>query len=97
MDSLARMAGIGVFKLIRAFDAFTGLTPYAYIEQVRIHHAAELLRNGMGASLVACHTGFSDQAHLTRHFKRVLGVPPATYQRRARARRVQRETRMSTT
>jgi AraC-like DNA-binding protein len=31
--------------------------------------------------VVAAEAGFADQAHLTRHFKRIVGVPPGAYQR----------------
>jgi AraC-like DNA-binding protein len=86
LDALAEISGLGVFQLIRGFRAATGLTPYAYVEQLRIRRALEMLRAGVRASLVAHETGFSDQSHLTRHIKRVLGVPPATYQRWTLAR-----------
>lgn len=85
LETLAELSGLGMFQLIRAFRSAIGLTPYAYVEQLRIQRAKQLLRAGMKASLVAHETGFSDQSHLTRHLKRVLGVPPARYQRRALA------------
>jgi AraC-like DNA-binding protein len=53
---------------------------------VRVHRAAELLRGGMSASMVASATGFADQSHLTRLFKRLVGVPPGAYQRACRDR-----------
>ena len=49
--------------------------------QVRVHRAAFLLREGMAVSMVAAATGFADQSHLTRLFKRLVGVPPGEYQR----------------
>ena len=47
--------------------------------------ARELLTSDQFVSIadVATATGFADQSHLTRHFKRVLGMAPAAYSRRA--------------
>jgi AraC-like DNA-binding protein len=83
LEQLAELSGLSVFYLTRIFRAATGLSPYAYLEQVRVHRAAELLRDGVRISEVACRTGFADQSHLTRLFKRLTGVPPGRYQRSA--------------
>lgn len=83
LDTLADLSGVSVFYLIRIFRAATGLSPYAYLEQIRVHRAAQMLRDGLGVSRVAFLTGFSDQSHLTRLFKRLTGVPPGEYQRSA--------------
>jgi AraC-like DNA-binding protein len=83
LDFLASIAGLSVFHLIRVFRAATGLTPYAYLEQLRVHRAAVLLREGVPIPVVAWRTGFSDQSHLTRMFKRLTGVPPGRYQQSA--------------
>ena len=79
--TLAELSGLSVYHLIRVFRAATGLSPYAYHEQVRVHRAAWMLRNGLPISTVAHLTGFADQSHLTRLFKRLTGVPPGAYQR----------------
>lgn len=83
LDFLASIAGLSVFHLIRVFRAATGLTPYSYLEQLRVHRAAVLLREGVPIPVVAWRTGFSDQSHLTRMFKRLTGVPPGRYQQSA--------------
>jgi AraC-like DNA-binding protein len=80
LDELAAAANTTPFALLRAFRAVTGLPPHAYLNQVRVHRARELLDAGLRAAEVAAHTGFADQAHLTRHFKRSVGVPPRAYQ-----------------
>ena len=43
-----------------------------------------LLDRGVPPAEAAAEAGFADQAHLTRHFKRVVGVPPGAYQRARR-------------
>jgi AraC-like DNA-binding protein len=83
LDSLARLADMSQFHLIRVFRTATGLTPYAYLEQVRVNRAVALLRRGTPVSRTAFLTGFADQSHLTRFFKRLTGVPPGQYRRSA--------------
>lgn len=81
LSELADLTGLNQFALLRAFRGITGLPPHAYLNQLRVRHARLLLDSGLPAADVAVQTGFADQAHLTRHFKRVVGVPPAAYQR----------------
>jgi len=81
LAELAELTGLSQFSLLRAFRNETGLPPHAFLNQLRVRRARLLLDDGMPAAEVAVATGFADQAHLTRHFKRILGVPPAAYQR----------------
>ena len=81
LAELATLTGLSQFALLRAFRRETGLPPHAYLNQLRVRRARLLLDNGLAPADVAAQTGFADQAHLTRHFKRVLGVPPGAYQR----------------
>jgi AraC-like DNA-binding protein len=81
LAELAATTELSQFALLRAFRAEMGLPPHAYLNQLRIRRARLLLDDGVPAANVAAEVGFADQAHLTRHFKRVVGVPPAAYQR----------------
>jgi AraC-like DNA-binding protein len=72
------------FVLLRAFRKLTGTTPYRYRTLVRIAHAKELLARGASPAEVSAVLGFSDQAHLSRSFKRTYGVTPRAYGRIAR-------------
>lgn len=81
LADLAAMTGLSQFALLRTFRAATGLPPHAYLTQLRVRRARTLLDGGLPVAEVAALTGFTDQAHLTRHFKRVVGVPPGSYQR----------------
>ena len=78
---LADEAGLSTFHLIRVFRASFGLPPYKYLEQVRIQQARRLIRHGFPLTHVVHATGFSDQSHLTRYFKRIVGVTPGIYAR----------------
>jgi AraC-like DNA-binding protein len=81
---LARIAaecGLNAFQLIRVFQRVLGVTPYAYLVQLRVNRARNLLHQGVSVSEVAYSCGFSDQSHLTRVFKKAVGVPPGAYRR----------------
>jgi AraC-like DNA-binding protein len=81
LSVLAAAVDASPFSLLRAFRADTGLPPHAYVNQRRVRLARDLLSQGMRPADVAARVGFADQAHLTRHFKRIVGVPPRAYQR----------------
>jgi AraC-like DNA-binding protein len=83
LDGLAGAVGARPFALLRAFKAATGMPPHAYLTSLRVRQARRLLQAGVRPALVAAEVGFTDQAHLNRHFKRIVGVPPAAYQRAA--------------
>ncbi len=87
LDELAAAAGMSPFALLRAFRDATGLPPHAYLNQLRVRLARRLLDAGLPPADVAAEAGFADQPHLTRHFKRVVGVPPGAYQRERAASR----------
>lgn len=86
LGQIAAECGLSSFQLIRIFQRVLGVSPYAYVVQLRVNKARELLHQGVGVSEVAYSCGFSDQSHLTRVFKKAVGVPPATYQRAVRDR-----------
>lgn len=82
LGELAEFAGVSQFGLVRAFRGRFGLPPHAYLTQQRIHAARALLDAGTPAARVAAEVGFTDQAHLSRHFRRFVGVTPGRYQRK---------------
>lgn len=65
--------------LVRAFTRAFGLPPHAYLTGRRVAVARDLLLSGRRPADVAVAAGFYDQAHLTRHFLRHVGVTPARY------------------
>jgi len=81
LDELSEVAHVSRFHFVRAFAAEFGLPPHAFQMQVRIHRAQDLLAAGQQSATVAAATGFYDQSHFTRHFKRIVGVSPAHYAR----------------
>jgi len=79
LQALARSAGLSAFHLCRVFREAVGMTPHAYQTQIRVRRAKSLLRAGQPIILAATEAGFYDQAHLTRHFKRIMGLTPGRY------------------
>jgi AraC-like DNA-binding protein len=79
LRQLAFVSNISPFHLLRTFHDVVGLPPFEYQTQLRISQAKKLLRDGWSIADVAAETGFADQSHLTRHFKRVVGVTPGKY------------------
>ena len=79
LADLAAAAGTTQFQLIGLFRRGTGLTPHAYLTQVRLGEACRLLRRGVPIADAAIAAGFYDQSALTRHFKRCYGMTPLQY------------------
>jgi AraC-like DNA-binding protein len=81
LEDLGHRAGMCRFALVRAFAREVGLPPHAYQTHLRVLHACELIQRGTPLSIVALKVGFSDQSHLCRNFKRILGMTPGAYGR----------------
>ncbi|QDO96600.1 AraC family transcriptional regulator [Ferrovibrio terrae] len=81
LEELALAAGTDRFRLTRAFSAAYGLSPHAYLVQRRLNRARFLLSRGETPAAVAAATGFADQSHLGRWFRRAFGMTPAAYRR----------------
>lgn len=79
LTDVADECNMSTFHLIRVFRRLLGVSPYAYYSSHRINRARQLLNQGLPVSHVAYVCGFSDQSHLTRMFKRALGLPPGQY------------------
>lgn len=79
LADLAADLGLSRYQLLRAFRTTMGVPPYAWLAQYRVARARALLDAGLRPAEAAALVGFADQAHLTRWFRRVLGVTPAAY------------------
>jgi AraC-like DNA-binding protein len=82
LDDLARACGVDRFRLTRAFKAAFGLAPHAYLIQLRLARARQLLARGDSPAQVASALGFADQSHLGRWFRRAYQLTPADYRKR---------------
>ena len=79
LDDLAALTHLSRYHFLRVFRNTVGLTPHAYLTQIRIEAAKQLLGAGQPIAQVAAATGFVDQSHFTRRFKRITGVTPGQY------------------
>ena len=77
---LAAIAGLSLFHFARQFKQSAGVTPHHYLIKRRVERAREMLvRTDFSLSEIAIATGFSDQSHLARHFRQVLGTTPGQF------------------
>lgn len=79
LEQLCRQVGLSKSTLLRAFTQARGLTPYRYLETVRVNAAKRLLEQGASPLDAALQTGFSDQSHFTNYFTSFIGVAPGLY------------------
>jgi AraC-like DNA-binding protein len=79
LAQLTSITNLNPFHLLRIFRNKVGVPPHEYQTQLRIAHARKLIRYGKSISEAAQETGFFDQSHLSRNFKRIVGVTPGHY------------------
>ncbi|MFD5536982.1 AraC family transcriptional regulator [Streptomyces sp. NPDC127079] len=84
LEEAARLLYAHPAHLVRAFSGAYGIAPHQYLMSRRVGRARRLLLDGVPPGETATATGFYDQAHLTRHFKRLVGVTPGRYRDSAR-------------
>ena len=77
VSRIAQAVYISPYHFTKLFKQSTGQSPHRYVVEARVRKAKELLSTGkFTISEAAYQVGFFDQSHLTRHFKRVFGLPP---------------------
>jgi AraC-like DNA-binding protein len=79
INDLALATGLSPYHLIHVFTGAVGMSPHAYLNQVRVNRAKELLAAGGGLADAALAVGFADQSHFQRWFKKIIGVTPGKY------------------
>lgn len=80
LEELATLTGLSQSYFSHAFKASTGLPPHQWQMKARIERAKQLMLTGeFPMSVVAAETGFADQAHFTRVFRKTVGATPATW------------------
>lgn len=82
VEALARIVGMSVSQFSRSFRRAVGLPPHTYVVQCRVMRAQELLATTQLPLIeIALTIGFSDQAHFSRRFHELTGVPPGVFRR----------------
>jgi AraC family transcriptional regulator len=85
LDEIAAEVNLSAYHFARLFKQSTELAPHQYQIRCRVERAKELLQIGdMAIADVATQVGFYDQSHLSRHFKRIVGVSPKVIQQNSK-------------
>lgn len=79
LEDLCRLTGLSKYYLLRSFTKQKGISPYSYLETIRIDKAKKLLEQGILPIDAALQTGFTDQSHFSNFFKKFIGLTPKQY------------------
>ena len=80
LANIAAAAGVSKAECGRVFRRTLQTTPYAYLTEVRVARAAELLREGeLSVTEIALSTGFGSASHFSNAFRKVMGTTPSAY------------------
>jgi len=86
LQALANESGYSRVHFVRMFRAATGYSPHSYLLTLKLERVQELLKNpSMSLIDIALDCGFSSHSHMSRLFRKVLGVTPSAYRRSLRA------------
>jgi len=79
IETLAQLASLSPYYLIRSFQQQVGLPPHQYQRHWQLMHAKRSLRTTKPLAEIAAEHGFYDQSHFNRIFKRAFGITPGQY------------------
>lgn len=79
LEELAQLVNLDPLYLIRVFKKSTGISPHSYQIQKRIAQVQTLLRTGASLAEASFACGFFDQSHMSRAFKKVVGITPGSF------------------
>lgn len=79
LNQLSNLTGLSKYYLLHSFTKQKGISPYNYLQTIRIGKAKKMLEQGIAPIDVAFKTGFTDQSHFTNFFKKLIGLTPKQY------------------
>ncbi|PJJ27244.1 AraC family transcriptional regulator [Lacrimispora celerecrescens] len=79
LADLSKLTGLSKYYLLRSFTRQKGISPYSYLETIRINKAKKMLEQGIPPIEAALQTGFADQSHFSNFFKKFIGLTPKQY------------------
>lgn len=81
LEELLSMTTFGKSYLFRCFTKQVGVSPYRYLQTIRLDKAKHFLEEGIPPVEAAAMAGFADQSHFTNFFKEFIGLTPRQYQK----------------
>lgn len=81
LGELSEVTGLSKYHFLRQFTRQRGISPYNYVLNIRIGKAKKLLEGGASPAEAAYRTGFCDQSHFTKFFKRFIGLTPGYFKK----------------
>jgi transcriptional regulator GlxA family with amidase domain len=83
LEELARIAHMSRRNFLRVFREALGASPMAYLNQIRVARAVELLRHGgRSVTQIGFDVGFLDGNYFCRQFCQIMGESPGRHARR---------------
>lgn len=79
VEELARIVNLSPFYFMKLFKQELGVSPHAYINQLRINRAKDLMQKGESLLGIAYELGFTDQSHFSKTFLKTTGVSPIRF------------------
>jgi transcriptional regulator GlxA family with amidase domain len=80
LSMLATIADLSLYHFAREFKRSTGVAPHGYLVRKRVERAKDMLtRTDYSLTEIALAAGFSDQSHLARHFRQIVGSTPREF------------------
>lgn len=81
LEAISKHMNLSVVHILRIFKQEFGLPIHSYLLNQKVHFAKDLLRKNIPISEIAQMSGFFDQSHLNKSFKRVFQLTPKEYQK----------------
>lgn len=82
LSALAAECGYSRTHFLRMFQIATGYTPHQYLLHLRLQAARQMLKQRSRSIIeIAADCGFSSHAHLSRTFRRIIGITPSAFRR----------------
>lgn len=78
-SELERLTGLDRYELARHFRVLYGTSPHRFLLMRRLQRARQMIISGAALAETAVATGFADQSHMNRHFKKAFGMPPGRW------------------
>ncbi len=79
LENLSEIAGVSRYYLLRVFAKKTGMTPHSFLNYTRASKARQMIKASVPIIDAALNSGFCDQSHLNRIFKKIYGITPGQY------------------